>query len=460
MSNDQTDLKEVSKKKGSTFQRLKVIIEKLEETGRSYSIDELAEMFGVTQTTMSNYMVALLRHFPFHKKKSNKNDQIKYAINIRRFISIRSNLEEMLEKAVREIDRNPLGPGKTGETKRQKKNDRVQAVLKKLTQRPYTISELEGELKDIFAMSRKSVERDIRSVRQSFPVQIDQDDLGCTRYFVDRRTILRARINEQQQFALAFAYMASPFGSSFQKILDKISEEVLRPAQPSLDVNLMNMFVFTTAGDDSAENLYNKLLTLAEACYRKKCVKITYRTLATRITDQRNRSEINDRVIEPAYLFPAMDGLFYVMAFCQMRNDWRIFAVDQISTCESTCEQATKELSQDKKREVSMGFGPFIGGKTEEEDEFIIRFSPQIRPYIERRKWHISDTPETKKPITDEVFGEKSLELRLTTTGSEGVKHWLKQWIPHMRVVKPRWLKDELEEEMSLQLEHLKKGGK
>jgi len=462
MSNDQTDLKEVSKRKGSTFEKLKLIIEKLEETGGSYSIDELTQTFRVTPITMSYYMDALSLHFPVRKKKNREKDEIKYSLNIRKFTSIRSNLEDLLESAVREIDREQRGTGNSIRDRRREKFDRLLSVLEKLMEGRFAIRELESKLKDEFKMSRKSIERDIRDLSRIFFVQDvrDADNPRIIRYFVERRTIVRTRLNIKEQLALAMAKMGSPFGNSFADTLTRIEENAMRPAQPALDAGLMEAFVFTTSGDESEGMLQDKLLTLAEACYRKKCVQITYRTLATRITDQRNRSEINDRVIEPAYLFPAMDGLFYVMAFCQMRNDWRIFAVDQISTCESTCEQATKELSQDKKREVSMGFGPFIGGKTEEEDEFIIRFSPQIRPYIERRKWHISDTPETKKPITDEVFGEKSLELRLTTTGSEGVKHWLKQWIPHMRVVKPRWLKDELEEEMSLQLEHLKKGGK
>ncbi len=438
-------------------------MKKLEEPGVSYSADQLNEALRIdlnlkqklAPTTMNNYIAALLLHFPIYKKKkSSEEDGIKYSLNTQKLTSIRSDLEERLENAVRGIDLDPLGPGTTIEKRRGLKFDRLLVVLEKLMERKWTISELESELKDEFKMSRKSIERDIQALSsiQSFLLQEEEDldDPRKMRYFVDKNTIVRGRLDVKQQLALAMAQLGSPLGSSFRNILKQVAEKALRAAQPALDADLMDAFVFTTAGDDSAEILHNKLLTLAEARYQKRCVKITYRTLGARITERKDLSEVNERIIEPAYLFPAMDGLFYVMAFCQLRNEWRIFAVDQILTCESTYKQATKELSQDKKSELNYGWGPFLGDK---EEIFIIRFSPQIRPYIERRRWHVTDTPKTKKPVNDEVFGEGSLELMLTTTGSEGVKHWLKQWIPDFRVIEPQWLKDELEEEMNNQLE-------
>jgi predicted DNA-binding transcriptional regulator YafY len=171
-------------------------------------------------------------------------------------------------------------------------------------------------------------------------------------------------------------------------------------------------------------------------------VHITYRTLSS--------GDIKERTIEPAYLFCSADGFWYTMSFCRKVNEWRIFAVDQILKYVLLNEPGVNKLSVDNESKVASGFGAFHGG---EETNVVVRFSPCIRHYIERRKWHAS---ETKNEVVDTVFGKGSVELRLRTTGQEGVKHWLKQWIPHMRVIEPDSLRLELASELEIQLKCLR----
>ena len=49
-------------------------------------------------------------------------------------------------------------------------------------------------------------------------------------------------------------------------------------------------------------------------------------------------------------------------------------------------------------------------------------------------------------------FLEKAALISLTTTGLEGVKHWLKHWIPDMRVIEPKSLANEMVEELEKQI--------
>jgi predicted DNA-binding transcriptional regulator YafY len=247
----------------------------------------------------------------------------------------------------------------------------------------------------------------------------------------------------EEQLALAIAKkMPTPFGSVFGNLLEQVEKKALRTAPPTSDIHLLDAFVFNPTGDILAAALRDKLLTIAKACVQRRCLHITYRRLF--------KVEQSDRVIEPSYIFCSTDGFWYVNAFCHIANAWRTFAIDQILEAILLEESSENKLPLDKESDIAAGFGAFHNGELE---KVVVRFSPLIRPYIERRKWHRS---ETKHEVDDPVFGKGSLELRLRTTGLEGVKHWLKLWIPDFRVIEPVALSDELFEEMEKQAKYLK----
>lgn len=337
-----------------------------------------------------------------------------------------------------------FGNGDKAKQRSTEKFDRLLSILKKLMREGgKTVGDLAGELN----VCTKTIRRDIDVLTLCFPVVENPypEDPRKITYSIDEDKIAREQLNVVEQLALAIAKrMPTPFRAAFGNVLAQVEEKALRAATPTSDAPLLDAFVFSTAGDISAAALQKKLLALAEACVQGKCVRITYQRLFKVAT--------SERTIEPAYLFCSMDGFWYVNAFCQTANDRRTFSVDQILAYELLTESSKNRFSIEKESDVAAGFGAFHGGK---EEVVIVRFSPLIRPYIERRKWHKS---ETKHEVDDAVFGNGSLELRLRTTGLEGVKHWLKLWIPDFRVIEPVALRDELTEEMEKQAKYLKGG--
>ena len=95
-------------------------------------------------------------------------------------------------------------------------------------------------------------------------------------------------------------------------------------------------------------------------------------------------------------------------------------------------------------KEVSSGFGTYLDGDVQ---EVVVRFSPEIRPFVERRTWH----PSQKN--TDLADGW--LEVKFETTGLEALKYWLYRWIPHVKVVSPEALKEEMMQDLQAQLNNL-----
>lgn len=335
-----------------------------------------------------------------------------------------------------------FGDGRPVKEKRGVKFDRLLVILDTLMNEGGRTA---GELADEFRVSKKTIWRDIDVLSICFPVLENPhpEDPRKTVYSIDESKIVRGQLDVEEQLALAIARrMPTPFGAAFGNTLAKVEEKALRAAPPTSDVRLLDAFVFNPTGDTLAVTLRAKLLKLAEACVKGRCMRITYKRLF-KVTESK-------RTIEPICLFCSTDGFWYVNAFCQMENGWRTFSVDQILEYELLQEVAANKLAIDKACDIAAGFGAFHGGK---EEKVVVRFSPLIRPYIERRKWHGSQTTED---VDDAVFGKGSLELQLRTTGLEGVKHWLKLWIPDFRVIEPASLREELCEEMEKQAKYLK----
>ena len=69
-----------------------------------------------------------------------------------------------------------------------------------------------------------------------------------------------------------------------------------------------------------------------------------------------------------------------------------------------------------------------------------IEFDSDVAGYIRERIWHESQT------LTDGTRGV--VVLRLSVAPSEELKSWIKGFIPHVRVVKPKRLAAQIGEEL------------
>ncbi len=80
----------------------------------------------------------------------------------------------------------------------------------------------------------------------------------------------------------------------------------------------------------------------------------------------------------------------------------------------------------DPEEELIGAFGPVVDG---EPVEVVLRFDPECRPYLERKKWHGSQRQR--------VLRDGRLELRFTVKGLEGITPWIYRWLPRVEVVAP-----------------------
>jgi predicted DNA-binding transcriptional regulator YafY len=70
----------------------------------------------------------------------------------------------------------------------------------------------------------------------------------------------------------------------------------------------------------------------------------------------------------------------------------------------------------------------------------VLRFDAEIKPYLQRKKWHQSQRERELK--------DGRLELRFRVNGLEGISRWIYRWLPHVEVVSPKRLRANIKLEL------------
>ena len=311
---------------------------------------------------------------------------------------------------------------------------RMVHILNQLDQKqPCTANSLAQELE----VDNRSIFRYLASLQEAgFPIYHDREKGSYA--FVEGFQLRKADLSLEETLALAVAKKSlSHFGGAFDEALQGLERKVLDISTRLKDPIPASVFVLPDWGTKAYADISTLIKELAMACSRHRRVEITYVSLSSQKTSKRE--------VEPYYLFFSFDGFWNLRAYCRLREEWRTFALDRIERCRVLDQSFIPRLFGDEVgKEVSSGFGTYMDGDVQ---EVVVRFSPQIRPFVERRTWH----PSQKN--TDLADGW--LEVKFETTGLEALKYWLYRWIPHVKVVRPKELKQEILQDFEAQLANL-----
>jgi predicted DNA-binding transcriptional regulator YafY len=137
-----------------------------------------------------------------------------------------------------------------------------------------------------------------------------------------------------------------------------------------------------------------------------------------------------DYVVHP-YRVEYSDGGLYLVAFVPEYDEMRFFAVERIKGFTATDEGFTPvEAAVESEFEPSLGMGM---GKTE---RIQLEFSPRVAPYVRERVWH------TSQRLEDAADGGVRLTLKVCRDWA--LHGWVLSWGPHVRVVAPSVLAEEI----------------
>jgi len=230
----------------------------------------------------------------------------------------------------------------------------------------------------------------------------------------------------------------------------------------------MMKFLKNTVFYDSLESLFLKIKTTLPPSYIQYLGRIEegievgpkpYKPYGRfrQIIDQVNESVVQRRVVRMSYYSMSrkkttqrkvapykiwfFDETFYMIGYCQLRKDVRIFALDRIQQLEVTEKSFEIPEKIDLDTFMKSSFGVFHGNPVHVE----IWFHADIAGYIAEKIWHDTQKIETRP--------DGSIVFTAEVAGTEEIKFWILNWGAKAEALAPESLRNEIRSEAEVMLQ-------
>lgn len=278
-------------------------------------------------------------------------------------------------------------------------------------------------LMDDLEISERSAYRYIQ-ILQNSGFHIKYDRQKQTYAFEDGFSLAKPHVSVEETLAIALAKrMLGTFGTGMERSLSTI-EDKLSVKQAGLPKHI----ILKASGSEPKINSF--LGALHQAIMNFQKVEILYRPV--------HEGDETKRTVDPHYLF-FNDEFWYLRGHCHKSKEMRTFALDRIITLKTLPEHfLPKPISPED--ELASSFGTWLDG---DETEVVLQFDKEVKQQILRKKWHQSQQTKELKNGT--------IEMRFVVKGLGGIKKWIYQWIPNVKIVAPA----SLNKEMKMDLERM-----
>jgi len=282
-----------------------------------------------------------------------------------------------------------------------------------------------------FGVSRRTVARDLDFLRDEERAPLAYDDARHGFRLSDETyTLPPVQISRKEAFSFALArkllahYEGTPLHLDMRSVLEKIAESLegditIEPDWLSEHVGVMP--------EDCVKIDPELWAQLAGFIERREAIRTTYQTFAGRVSDYE---------LHPYHLL-AYHGNWYLMACNVHKRRVATFALSRFRGIEPTAQTFTRPRDFDADAYARHAFG-IVGG--EKPIKVRLLFEPKPAVYITERQWHPSQEFHMRR------FGR--VEMRLETTGRKELVRWVLSWMPDVRVLAPKSLRDRITEKL------------
>ncbi|MEW6184793.1 MAG: YafY family protein [Thermodesulfobacteriota bacterium] len=297
------------------------------------------------------------------------------------------------------------------------KFDSLMMILNKLDRREKATA---GSLAEDLGVSERTVFRYLNTLQTAgFPVFFDTEKGGYG--FMEGYSMKKPDLSPEEALALGISRkMMAGMGSGWEASMKKIEDKLLVKK-----TDLPRHIVLS--GRTLAPEVSVFLNRIHQAISRFQRIKMSYRAL--------HSDEKSKRKVDPYYLF-FEDDFWYFRGFCHLRQEVRTFALDRIGEM-NLLEEYFLPRGAAPEEELAGAFGTVVNGVPA---EVVLRFDPECRPYLQRKRWHASQR--------ERLLKDGRLELRFTVNGLEGITPWIHRWLPRVEVVGPKKLREQIREEL------------
>ena len=209
--------------------------------------------------------------------------------------------------------------------------------------------------------------------------------------------------------------------SAFRKVRSTLPQESLRflaRVERSLGVS---------PGPHKAYGPFRESIAeLGKAAMNSRVVEILYHALSSGKTTRRK--------VEPYKLW-FFDGTFYLIGYCRLKKEVRVFAVDRVKEIKVTDEAFVVPSGFNTSSFLQNSLGVFTGKPV----RVRIEFAPDAACYVREKTWHPSQRLHEKK--------DGSLVFEAEVAGTREIKLWVLRFGSRALVLEPKSLQDELRTE-------------
>ncbi len=307
--------------------------------------------------------------------------------------------------------------------------DRLTAILIQLQSKPLVRAQ---EIADRFDISLRTVYRDIRALEEAGVPLIGEAGSGYSLMEGYRLPPVMFTPAEARAFLAAEKLIGkltdSGMHSQYQSALFKV-KAVLRHSEKTalnmLEEQILTRSFLPAADETSARDHLQPILG---AISGKRLIRMTYHAIS------RHRAEV--RRIEPVGIYLA-DTHWYLVAFCQLRNDYRNFRTDRITELAVLPEMIPrvhppfktlmKQFSRDREKKSAQ--------------EIVIRIEKDIYKHFGTQKYYMGYVSESET--------EQFIEMHFLCTSLEGFARWFMLFGDRAEIVRPDSLKKRISELLS-----------
>lgn len=305
-------------------------------------------------------------------------------------------------------------------------------ILKTIEAGRYTSSK---ELGDEHGVTERTIRRDIEALQEAgFPLY--DDETGGRRIW---RLVDGYRQRVTQTFTLSelaalhfgknlmSILVGAPFGSDLETAFDKIRGALPEKALPYL-ARISDLFA---ARPDPFKDYSKKrevIASLVDAILHQRRVSASYYSFSSR------RSKTYQ--LDP-YRLVYWHGGLYLYARAHDYDEVRTFAVERLQKVDVTDSPFEVPRDFNVSEYARSAFG--IAGGPPEKIE--LQFDKEIAGYVRERVWHESQQLEE--------VADGGVVLRLEVAPNFELRTWIKGYLPHVRVLAPSSLREELRREIA-----------
>ncbi len=304
-------------------------------------------------------------------------------------------------------------------------------ILKRIEAGRYTTAQ---DLADEHGVTERTIRRDIEALQEAgFPLYDERNEGRKVWRLIDGyKQRLTQTFTLAELAALFFGKNlmsflgGAPFAQDLEAAFGKIQEALPARSLPYL-ARIQELF---SARPDPWKDYSKKqdvIASLIDATLHQKRATIAYFSFNSRRT--------KTYTVDPYRLVYYHGGL-YLYARAHEYGEVRTFAVERIERIEVS--DSSFEVPADfNVSEYARGAFGIAGGKPEPVE---LRFAAEMAGYIRERVWHESQSLEEGK--------DGSITLRMSVALGGELKSWIKGFLPHVRVVQPPSLRDEIRREI------------